>query len=163
MDRVGLSHRKCENIFFRQETQRMYILVQCGVYIELNTSCPGSYLQACCILCKWLQHSLRLRASSHISWFHCQLYYTEHLDYTCYCWLFPTFVVDLKSDRSHTLIWLQVKPHLMGHADYQIRNKATGQAGGEGKKKQFLLSCGQQWKDFHLYNQSNAQILSSCR
>lgn len=96
-------------------------------------------------------------------------YHTEHLDYTCHSWSFPTFVVDLKSYRSHTLIWLQVKPHLMGHADYQIRNKATGQAGGEGGEEsqkppiKFLLSCGQQWNIWFSSLQSkqgsNSQLL----
>lgn len=63
-------------------------------------------------------------------------------------WPFLTFVVDLESYRSHALIWLQVKPHLMGHADYQIRNKATREAGAETKTipVKLLLSCGQQWK-----------------
>lgn len=57
----------------------------------------------------------------------------------------------------------------MGHADYQIRNKASGQAGGEGRKSQKrrqLNPCyhvdNNEKLDFDLYNQSDAQILSCC-
>lgn len=38
-----------------------------------------------------------------------------------------TFVVDLEAYRSHAFIRLEVKPHLMGHANDEVRNKAASQ------------------------------------
>lgn len=38
-----------------------------------------------------------------------------------------TFVVDLKADRAHTLIRLEMKPHLMGHAHNQVWDKTPCQ------------------------------------
>ena len=46
-----------------------------------------------------------------------------------------TFIVDLKADRAHTLIRLEVQPHLMGYADYKVRYKAACQAGDKSTTK----------------------------
>lgn len=153
-----------QNIICHQDTQLMYMhIVQCCVYIKLQTASPGSYQQARRTSSDRLQNSPRLTAYSQISGFHCQLLTTapfgtildetliakpKNINEISLCKRssrtvimnatarkrqkkkdfkkpFLTFVVDLKSYRSHTLIRLQVEPHLMGHADYQIRNKAT--------------------------------------
>lgn len=37
-----------------------------------------------------------------------------------------TFIVDLKANRAHTFIRLQMQPHLMGHADDEVRDEAAG-------------------------------------
>lgn len=46
-----------------------------------------------------------------------------------------TLIIDLKSNRAHTLIGLKVEPHLMGHADNQVRYKAASQPVGFRRHK----------------------------
>lgn len=43
-----------------------------------------------------------------------------------------TFVVDLEADGADALVRLQVEPHLVGHAHYQVWNEAAREAGGGG-------------------------------
>lgn len=38
-----------------------------------------------------------------------------------------TFVVDFEADGADALVRLQMEPHLMGHADNQIRHEAASQ------------------------------------
>lgn len=54
----------------------------------------------------------------------------EHCCYGLY-----TLIVDLEAYRSHTLIRLEMKPHLMGHAYNQVWNKASGQSADKTSKR----------------------------
>ena len=46
-----------------------------------------------------------------------------------------TFIVDLETDRAHTLIRLEMEPHLMGHADNQVWDKAPSQPAESATKE----------------------------
>lgn len=50
-----------------------------------------------------------------------------------------TLVVDFEADGADTLVRLQMEPHLVGHADNQVRNEAAGQTAGVHKYKKFLF------------------------
>lgn len=50
-----------------------------------------------------------------------------------------TLVVDFEADGADALVRLQMEPHLVGHADNQVRNEAAGQTAGVHKYKRFLF------------------------
>lgn len=51
-----------------------------------------------------------------------------------------TFIVDLKANRAHTLIRLEMKPHLMGHADNQVWDKAPSQPADRATQRVTVVS-----------------------
>ena len=57
-----------------------------------------------------------------------------------------TFIVDLEANRAYALIRLEMKPHLMGHADNQVWDKAPSQSADRATKTSL-------WYHNHLFKQ----------